>query len=68
MTQTEEGRMITDNYLNDAIETIELAKQELQYEIDRLTRQNIDTGNLEHISRLIKKADSFLVRMKEAYS
>ncbi|GAK58877.1 hypothetical protein U27_05852 [Candidatus Vecturithrix granuli] len=60
--------MITDNYLDDAIETIQLAKQELQYEIDRLDRQKIDTGNLEHISRLIKKVDSFLIRMKEAYS
>ncbi|MDY0091225.1 MAG: hypothetical protein RBT80_00825 [Candidatus Vecturithrix sp.] len=59
--------MITDNYLDDAIETIQLAKQELQYEIDRLTRQNVDTANLDHINRLIKKVDSFLVRMKEAY-
>ena len=60
--------MITDNYLDDAIDTIQLAKQELQNEIDRLDRHEIGTGNLEHINRLIKKVESFLVRMKEAYS
>jgi chromosome condensin MukBEF complex kleisin-like MukF subunit len=60
--------MITDNYLNDAIETIEQAKKELDYEITRLQKQSIDTGNLEHIDRLLKKVDSFLVRIKEAYS
>ncbi len=60
--------MITDNYLNDAIETIEEAKKELQYEMDRLKRHKVDTGNLEHIHRLMKKVDSFLLRIKEAYS
>jgi hypothetical protein len=60
--------MITDNYLDDAIETIEQAKKELDYEITRLQRQSIDTGNLEHIDRLLKKVDSFLVRIKDAYS
>lgn len=60
--------MITDNYLDDAIETIEQAKKELDYEITRLQKQSIDTGNLEHIDRLLKKVDSFLVRIKEAYS
>lgn len=60
--------MITDNYLDDAIETIEQAKKELDYEITRLQKQSIDTGNLEHIDRLLKKVDSFLVRIKDAYS
>lgn len=60
--------MITDNYLDDAIETIEQAKKELDYEITRLQKQGIDTGNLEHIDRLLKKVDSFLVRIKDAYS
>ena len=60
--------MITDNYLDDAIETIEHAKKELDYEITRLQKQSIDTGNLEHIDRLLKKVDSFLVRIKEAFS
>jgi hypothetical protein len=60
--------MIKDNYLEDAIDTIQLAKQELQNEIDRLDRHEVDTANLEHINRLVKKVESFLVRMKEAYS
>jgi len=60
--------MITDNYLNDAIETIEKAKKELNYEIARLQKHSFDTGNLEHIDKLLKKADSFLIRIKEAYS
>lgn len=60
--------MITDNYLNDAIDTIEEAKKEMEYEIARLQKHSIDTGNLEHIQRLLKKVDSFLTRMKDAYS
>jgi hypothetical protein len=60
--------MITDNYLDEAIEAIEQAKKELGYEITRLQKHSVDTGNLEHISRLLKKVDSFLVRIKEAYS
>ena len=60
--------MITDNYLDEAIETIEQTKKELQYEIDRLDRHEVDTSNLEHINRLVKKVDSLLVRIKEAYT
>lgn len=60
--------MITDNYLNDAIESIEEVKKEMEYEISRLQKHEVDTGNLEHIQRLIKKVDSFLTRMKDAYS
>lgn len=60
--------MITDNYLDEAIESIEQAKKELAYEIARLQKHSVDTGNLEHINRLLKKVDSFLVRIKEAYS
>ena len=60
--------MIHDDYLDNAIETIEEVKKEMQYEIDRLKRQNVDTGNLEHIEHLIKKVDSYLVRIREAFS
>jgi hypothetical protein len=60
--------MITDNYLDGAIETIGEVKKEMEYEISRLQKHEVDTGNLEHIQRLIKKVDSFLSRIKEAYS
>ncbi len=60
--------MITDNYLDEAIETVERAQKELDYEIVRLKKHDIDTNNLEHINKLIKKVDSFLVRIKEAFS
>ncbi len=60
--------MITDNYLNEAIEAIEEVKKEMEYEISRLKKYDVDTGNLEHIQRLIKKVDSFLLRIKEAYN
>ncbi len=59
--------MITDNYLHDAIETIEEVRKEMEYEISRLRKHNVDTGNLEHIQRLIKKTDSFLHRIQEAF-
>ena len=59
--------MITDNYLNNAIETIEEVKKEMEYEISRLKKHDVDTGNLEHIQRSIKKTGSFLQRMREAY-
>ncbi len=60
--------MISDNYLNSAIESIEEARKEMEYEIVRLQKHKVDTGNLEHIQRLIKKVDSLLVRIKESYS
>ena len=60
--------MITDNYLNGAIETIEEARNEMDAELARLKIQEVDVENLERISRLLKKVDSLLIRMREAYS
>ena len=60
--------MITDNYLDDAIETIAEARKEMDAELARLKIQGVDVENLERISRSLKKADSLLVRMREAYS
>lgn len=60
--------MITDYYLNDAIDAVEDAKKALNAEIERLKTVNVDTANLEHVEQLLKKVDSFLVRIKEAFS
>jgi hypothetical protein len=60
--------MITDNYLNGAIETLEEARNEMDAELARLKIQEVDVENLERLSRLLKKAHSLLVRMREAYS
>ncbi|GAK52550.1 hypothetical protein U14_03802 [Candidatus Moduliflexus flocculans] len=60
--------MITDYYLNDAIDAVEDAKKALNAEIERLKTVNVDTTNLEHVEQLLKKVDSFLVRIKEAFS
>ena len=60
--------MITDYYLNDAIGAVEDEKKALDEEINRLKAQHVDTTNLEHIEHLLKKVDSFLVRIKEAFS
>jgi hypothetical protein len=60
--------MITDNYLNGAIETLEEARKEMDAELARLKAQEIDIENLERLSRSLKKAYSLLVRMREAYS
>jgi len=60
--------MITDYYLNDAIEAVEDAKKALNAEIERLKTNKVDTANLEHVEQLLKKVDSFLVRIKEAFS
>ena len=64
----EERTMITDYYLNDAIGAVEDAKKALDDEITRLKTQHVDTTNLEHVEHLLKKVDSFLVRIKEAFS
>lgn len=60
--------MISDKYLDNAIESIEEVRKEMEYEIIRLQKHEIDTGNLEHIQRLVKKVDSLLVRIKDSYS
>lgn len=60
--------MITDYYLNDAINAVEDAKKALHEEVERLKTQAVDTTNLEHVEQLLKKVDSFLVRIKEAFS
>ncbi|MBD3305414.1 hypothetical protein GF339_03470 [candidate division KSB3 bacterium] len=60
--------MIRDNYLESAIETIQEIDREMQYEIDRLIRHDVDPGNLEHIHQSVKKVMSLLVRIREAFS
>ena len=60
--------MITDNYLNDAAKIIGEVKKEMEDEIIRLKKQEIDTGNLEHIQHQISKVGSFLTRIQEAFS
>ena len=60
--------MITDNYLTIAIETMAEVKKELDAEISRLKQHDVDTANLENILRLLKKIDSFLVRIQEAFN
>ncbi len=60
--------MITDNYLTSAIETMAEVKKELEAEISRLKQHDVETANLENILRLLKKIDSFLVRIQEAFN
>ena len=60
--------MITDNYLDGAIETIQEARKEMDQEIARLKDHDVDIETLKRINRLLKKTDSLLVRMREAYS
>lgn len=60
--------MITDNYLNDSAKIIEEVKKEMEDEIIRLKKHEIDTGNLEHIQHQINKVGSFLTRIQEAFS
>lgn len=59
--------MITDNYLDGAIDAVKKAREAIAQEITRLQESQTDTGNLESIEHLIQKADSFLVRMKETF-
>ena len=60
--------MIKDNYLEDAITTLEDAQRTLAEEISALKRQGVNADNLENVQRLLSTVDSYLLRIQEAFS
>ena len=60
--------MIKDNYLEDAITTLEDAQRTLAEEISALKQRGVAAENLEHVQRLLSTVDSYLLRIQEAFS
>ncbi len=60
--------MIKDNYLEDAITTLEDAQRTLAEEISALKQRGVVAENLENVQRLLSTVDSYLLRIQEAFS
>ncbi len=60
--------MIKDNYLEDAITTLEDAQRALAEEISALKQRGVVAENLESVQRLLSTVDSYLLRIQEAFS
>ena len=60
--------MIKDNYLEDAITTLEDAQRALAEEISALKQRGVVAENLENVQRLLSTVDSYLLRIQEAFS